>query len=151
LFNKIQAANAAEILQRNGELSDTTVARLMQKLQPAQRAKIMGFWEPVFAARIAKLMAESAEAEVRAAQLTPQAVQSATLNRPSDAAQLPYYYEATGIRKILCDRPGDPLHPESYRGCRRLHFLREWSHDKTDAVFARGARAGRSDGPGAPA
>ncbi|MCC7265392.1 MAG: hypothetical protein IT369_23045, partial [Candidatus Latescibacteria bacterium] len=111
LFNKIQAANAAEILQRNGELSDTTVARLMQKLQPAQRAKIMGFVEPAFATRITKLMVESAQGEIGPAQVTPQTVQSATLNRTSDAAQLPYYYEATGTRKIMCDRPGDPLHP----------------------------------------
>ncbi len=58
LFNKIKAANAAEILQQNAELSDTTVARLMKQLQPAQMAKIMGNMEPVFAARIAKLMQE---------------------------------------------------------------------------------------------
>lgn len=58
LFNKIKATNAADILQQNSELSDTTVARLMKQLQPAQRAKIMGFMEPVFAARIAKLMQE---------------------------------------------------------------------------------------------
>lgn len=58
LFNKIKAANAAEILQQNAELSDTTVARLMKQLQPAQMAKIMGNMEPAYAARIAKLMQE---------------------------------------------------------------------------------------------
>lgn len=58
LFNKIKATNAADILQQNSELSDTTVARLLKMLQPAQKAKIMGFMEPAFAARIAKLMQE---------------------------------------------------------------------------------------------
>jgi len=58
LFNKIKAANAAEILQQNAELSDTTVARLMKQLQPAQMAKIMGNMDPAYAARVAKLMQE---------------------------------------------------------------------------------------------
>lgn len=57
LFGKIKAADAAEILQQ-GELSDTTVAQLLKKVQPAQVAKIMGTMEPAFAARIAKLMQE---------------------------------------------------------------------------------------------
>lgn len=57
LFNKIKAVNAADILQQN-EMSDTTVARLMKQLLPAQMAKIMANMEPAFAARIAKLMQE---------------------------------------------------------------------------------------------
>ncbi len=56
-FNKVKPADAAEILQQ-GELSDTTVARLMVQLQPAHMAKIMGQMAPNFAARIAKLMQE---------------------------------------------------------------------------------------------
>ncbi|MBI2502052.1 MAG: hypothetical protein HYW07_02330 [Candidatus Latescibacteria bacterium] len=57
-FNKIKAADAAEILQQTSELSDTMVAQVMKKLLPAQVAKIMGNMEPAFAARIAKLMQE---------------------------------------------------------------------------------------------
>lgn len=56
-FNKIKPADAAEILQQ-GELGDTTTARLMKQLQPAHMAKIMGQMAPDFAARIAKLMQE---------------------------------------------------------------------------------------------
>jgi flagellar motility protein MotE (MotC chaperone) len=58
LYDKIKAATAAEILQQNTELSDTTVAKLMKQLKPAQMAKIMGNMDPAFAARITKLMQE---------------------------------------------------------------------------------------------
>jgi flagellar motility protein MotE (MotC chaperone) len=56
-YNKIKAAQAAEILQQQ-EMSDTTVAKLMKKLTPAQTAKIMSNMDPAFAARITKLMQE---------------------------------------------------------------------------------------------
>lgn len=56
LFNKIKPVNAADILQQMN--NDTTVARLMKQLLPAQMAKIMANMDPAFAARIAKLMQE---------------------------------------------------------------------------------------------
>jgi len=57
-YDKIKAQRAAEILQQETELADTTVATLMQMLQPQQMAKIMGNMNPDFAARITKIMKE---------------------------------------------------------------------------------------------
>ncbi len=57
-YDKIKAQRAAEILQQEAELSDTTVATLMKMLQPQQMAKIMGSMNPDFAARITKIMKE---------------------------------------------------------------------------------------------
>ena len=57
-YDKIKAQRAAEILQRDGQLSDTTVANLMMMLQPQQMAKIMGSMDAEFAARITKVMKE---------------------------------------------------------------------------------------------
>ena len=57
-YDKIKAQRAAEILQEDGQLSDTTVAELMMMLQPQQMAKIMGNMEAKFAARITKVMKE---------------------------------------------------------------------------------------------
>ena len=57
-YDKIKAQRAAEILQRDGQLGDTTVANLMMMLQPQQMAKIMGSMEADFAARITKVMKE---------------------------------------------------------------------------------------------
>lgn len=58
-YAKIKPQVAAEILQQEGGLSDTTVARLMKHLPAAQMAKIMGNMNPDFAARITKLMQEA--------------------------------------------------------------------------------------------
>lgn len=55
-YAKIKPSVAAEILQKDGELSDTTVARLMKLLPTAQMAKIMSNMDPENAARITKLM-----------------------------------------------------------------------------------------------
>ena len=57
-YDKIKAQRAAEILQEDGQLSDTTVAELMMMLQPQQMAKIMGNMQAEFAARITKVMKE---------------------------------------------------------------------------------------------
>ena len=57
-YDKIKAQRAAEILQEDGQLSDTTVAELMMMLQPQQMAKIMGNMNATFAARITKVMKE---------------------------------------------------------------------------------------------
>ena len=57
-YDKIKAQRAAEILQRDGQLSDTTVANLMMLLQPQQMAKIMGSMDAEFAALITKVMKE---------------------------------------------------------------------------------------------
>ena len=57
-YDKIKAQRAAEILQRDGQLGDTTVANLMMMLQPQQMAKIMGSMDADFAARITKVMKE---------------------------------------------------------------------------------------------
>lgn len=57
-YNKLKPSAAAEILQQEGQLGDTTVALIMKNLQPAQMAKIMGFMNAEFAARITKLMQE---------------------------------------------------------------------------------------------
>lgn len=57
-YDKIKAQRAAEILQQETELSDTTVATLMKMLQPQQMAKIMGSMDPDFAARITKIIRE---------------------------------------------------------------------------------------------
>ena len=57
-YDKIKAQSAAEILQKNEQLGDTTVANLMMLLQPQQMAKIMGSMEAEFAARITKVMKE---------------------------------------------------------------------------------------------
>ena len=55
-YAKIKPASAAEILQQNTELSDTTVAALMRKLPAQQLGKIMSNMAPDFAAKITKLM-----------------------------------------------------------------------------------------------
>ena len=55
-YAKVKPARAAEILQQESELSDTTVAALMKNLPPPQMAKIMGYMNPDFAARITKIM-----------------------------------------------------------------------------------------------
>lgn len=55
-YSKMKAASAAEILQKETELSDTTVAMLMKSLPPGQMGKIMGSMNAEFAARITKLM-----------------------------------------------------------------------------------------------
>ena len=55
-YAKIKPQVAAEILQQESELSDTTVAELMRKLPPQQMGKIMGNMNPDFAARITRLM-----------------------------------------------------------------------------------------------
>ena len=57
-YNKVKPAVAADILQQSSELSDTLVAKLMKQLLPAQASKIMGSFQPAFAARITKLMQE---------------------------------------------------------------------------------------------
>ena len=57
-YDKIKAQRAADILQQETELSDTTVATLMKMLQPQQMAKIMGSMNPDFAARITKIIRE---------------------------------------------------------------------------------------------
>ena len=57
-YDKIKAQRAAEILQQDTQLSDTTVATLMKMLQPQQMAKIMGSMNAEFAARITKIMQE---------------------------------------------------------------------------------------------
>ena len=58
LYNKIKPAKAAEILQQKGELSDTSVARLIKKLQPSQMAKIMGYMKPEYAAHLTRIIQE---------------------------------------------------------------------------------------------
>ena len=55
-YAKIKPASAAEILQQNTELSDTTVAALMRKLPAQQLGKIMSNMAPDFAAKITSLM-----------------------------------------------------------------------------------------------
>ena len=57
-YESLKAQAAAEILQQETELSDTTVAALMKKLSPRQMAKIMANMNPDFAARITKIMKE---------------------------------------------------------------------------------------------
>jgi len=57
-YVKVKANLAAEILQQETELSDTTVAMLMKNLPPAHMGKIMGNMNPDFAARITKIMQE---------------------------------------------------------------------------------------------
>ncbi len=59
-YAKIKPASAAEILQQNTELSDTTVAALMRKLPAQQLGKIMSNMAPDFAAKITKLMQDLA-------------------------------------------------------------------------------------------
>ena len=54
-YNKVKAPAAAEILQA-GTLDDTTVAMLMQRLQPGLSAKIFANMEPTKAAEITKVM-----------------------------------------------------------------------------------------------
>ncbi len=56
-YNKIKPDPAAEILQE-GTLSDTTVAMLLQLLQPQHMAKIMASMNANFAAGITKIMQE---------------------------------------------------------------------------------------------
>lgn len=55
-YGKMKAAAAAEILQQETELSDTTVALLMKNLPPNQMGKIMGAMSVDYAARVTKLM-----------------------------------------------------------------------------------------------
>ena len=57
-YDKIKAQRAAEIIEKDGGLSDTTVAELMMRLQPQQMAKIMGSMKAENAARITKVMKE---------------------------------------------------------------------------------------------
>ena len=57
-YAKIKPANAAEILQQDGQLSDTTVAELLRKLPAQQMGKIMANMAPDRAAKITKLMRE---------------------------------------------------------------------------------------------
>ncbi len=59
-YAKIKPVNAAEILQQDSELSDTTVAELMRKLPAGQMGKIMQSMAPARAAKITKLMQELA-------------------------------------------------------------------------------------------
>ena len=56
LYSKIKAASAAEILQQETELGDTTVARLLKKLPPGQSGKIMANLPPDFGARLTRIM-----------------------------------------------------------------------------------------------
>ena len=56
-YNKIKPQPAAEILQE-GTLSDTTVAMLMQRLQPQHMGKIMANMNADFAAGITKIIQE---------------------------------------------------------------------------------------------
>ena len=55
-YGNIKPQLAAEILQQESELSDTTAALLMKKLPPRQMARIMGSMNPDFAARITMIM-----------------------------------------------------------------------------------------------
>ena len=55
-YNQLKPAAAAEILQQETELSDTTVAMLLRNLQPAKMAKIMGFMNAEYAARVTKIL-----------------------------------------------------------------------------------------------
>jgi len=57
-YSKMKPAAAAEILQQDEILQDTTVARIMKKLPPEQMGKIMAAMESDFAAGITKLMKE---------------------------------------------------------------------------------------------
>ena len=59
-YAKIKPANAAEILQQEAQLSDTTVAELLRKLPAQQMGKIMANMLPERAAKITKLMQELA-------------------------------------------------------------------------------------------
>ena len=59
-YAKIKPANAAEILQQEAQLNDTTVAELMRKLPAQQMGKIMANMLPERAAKITKLMQELA-------------------------------------------------------------------------------------------
>jgi len=59
-YANVKPQLAAEILQQESDLTDTTVAMLMKRLPPRQTAKIMGSMNPEFAARITKIMKESA-------------------------------------------------------------------------------------------
>ena len=55
-YNQLKPAAAAEILQQEAELPDTTVAMLLRNLQPAKMAKIMGFMNAEYAARITNIL-----------------------------------------------------------------------------------------------
>ena len=57
VYDKLRADPAALILQ-SGTLDDTTVAMIMQRLQPQQMAKIMQSMTPEFAAKITKVIQE---------------------------------------------------------------------------------------------
>ena len=59
-YAKIKPANAAEILQQEAQLSDTTVAELLRKLPAQQMGKIMANMLPERAAKITKLMQDLA-------------------------------------------------------------------------------------------
>ena len=57
-YNQLKPAAAAEILQQEAALSDTTVALLLKNLQPAKMAKIMGSMNADYAARVTKILQE---------------------------------------------------------------------------------------------
>ena len=57
VYDKRRADPAADILS-SGTLDDTTVAMIMQRLQPQQMAKIMQSMTPAFAAEITKIIQE---------------------------------------------------------------------------------------------
>ena len=57
-YAKIKPANAAEILQQDTQLSDTTVAELLRKLPAQQMGKIMANMLPDRAAKITNLLQE---------------------------------------------------------------------------------------------
>ena len=57
-YAQVKPKLAAEILQQESELSDTTVAILMKNLAPTNMGKIMGSMNPEYAARITKIMQE---------------------------------------------------------------------------------------------
>jgi flagellar motility protein MotE (MotC chaperone) len=57
-YESLKAQSAAEILQQESELSDTSVAALMNKLSPRQMAKIMANMNPDYAARITAIINE---------------------------------------------------------------------------------------------
>ena len=59
-YNAMKPVLASETLQEE-ELSDDDVARIIGKLPPAKAGKILGFMDPDVAARITKIMMESAE------------------------------------------------------------------------------------------
>ena len=57
-YNAMKPAAAAEVLQEESVLSDTMVARILDRVEAGRAAKIMGYMNPDFAANITKLMQE---------------------------------------------------------------------------------------------